>query len=184
MSGYLEEKKCILLIFKEYPPKLNEGNTATGLDGENITRTYVTFSYDDGKTWTAKRDITAEVKLPVATGYATGPGVGIRVEKGKDKGRILIPVNVSGGRDGWFNYLVYSDDLGESWNILEGRSSYGTNESQIVEIAENEFIVNARCHKFEGSIHDRPVNWGPWNFPALTKYRGFIPVNKIGRAHV
>ena len=179
-SVYVEELNRILVLFQEYPPKMNEASTRPGLKGKFITRTYITYSDDNGLTWSKKKDITNEVKQPEATGYATGPGAGIRVTAGPDKGRILIPVNVSGGKNGWYNYLVASDDLGKSWHILPQQSDYGTNESQVVQLGETSFALNARCHRFEGIEVDQPFNWSPWNFSKVTRYRAMIPVNISG----
>lgn len=182
-SLYIKENNRILIIFQEYPPKMNEALTDAGYKG-NITRTYITYSEDDGLTWSEKRDITKQVKQPMATGYASGPGTAIRVTTGPDKGRILVPLNVSGGSDGWFNYLISSDDLGENWKIVEGKSEYGTNESQIVQISETEFLINARCHRYPGNEIKSPTEWNPWNFSKVTRCRGCIPVQIKGEKAV
>lgn len=173
---FVKELNRILVLFQEYPPKKHEGVTSTGVEGDNITRFYVIYSDDNGESWSVKRDITRQAKLPEATSYASGPGIGIRVNVGPDKGRILIPVNVSGGKLGWFNYLIASDDLGNSWHILPGRSDYGTNESQLIQVSETEFLINARCHRFEGQDKTAPVDWNPWNFEKVTHWRGEISV--------
>lgn len=179
-SVYIEEQNRIIILYQEYPPKLDEGKASAGLEGGSITRTYVSVSDDGGETWQPRRDITREVKLPNATGYASGPGIGIRVASGPDKGRIIIPLNASGGKDGWFNYLVYSDDKGETWHQLPGRSSYGTNESQIVQVSDTGFLINARCHRFPGNETIAPAGWNPWNFGKVTRFRGMIPVGING----
>ncbi|MEG2276251.1 MAG: sialidase family protein [Odoribacter sp.] len=176
---YVEEKNRIILLFQEYPPKLNESNTGKGTEGENICRVYITYSDDRGETWTPKKDITKQMKWPMIGGFASGPGVAIRVVCGPDKGRILVPLNVSGGSQGWFNYLAYSDDLGESWGILPGRSTYGTNESQVVQVSDSGFFVNARCHRFSGDEVKTPAGWNPWNFGKVTRFRGMIPVTIV-----
>lgn len=176
---YISERNRVIIMYQEYPPKLNEGSASSGFDG-NITRTYISVSDDGGKTWQPKRDITKQAKQPDATGYASGPGIGIRVMAGQDKGRIIIPLNASGGKDGWFNYLVYSDDLGDSWNILPGHSSYGTNESQIIQVSDTEFLINARCHRFPGDDIKAPAGWNPWNFDKVTRFRGMIPLTIQG----
>lgn len=177
---YVEELNRIVLLYQEYPPKSNEGKASAGLEGEHITRTYISVSDDGGETWQPGRDITQEVKRPLSTGYATGPGIGIRVASGSNKGRIIIPLNASGGKDGWFNYLVYSDDRGETWHQLPGHSSYGTNESQIVQISDTGFLINARCHRFPGDEIMAPAGWNPWNFGKVTRFRGMIPVTING----
>mgnify|MGYP000090866534 FL=1 len=174
---YVEEKSRIILMYQQYPPKQSEGSTQTGFEGDNICRVFISFSDDGGNTWSPKKDITLQAKLPSVTGFASGPGCGIRVVSGPDKGRILMPFNVSGGSNGWFNYLVYSDDLGETWNILPGHSSYGTNESQVVQLSDTCFMVNARCHRFPGEEAKAPYGWNPWNFSEVTRCRGEIPVS-------
>lgn len=177
---YIAEKKSILLMFQEYPPKQHEGSTQTGVEGDGICRIYTVWSDDGGTTWSPKKDITRQAKIPAVTGFAFGPGIAIRVVSGPDKGRILVPVNASGGKDGWFNYLTYSDDLGENWGILPGQSSYGTNESQVIQVSDTEFCFNARCHRFPGDELKAPEGWSPWNFSKVTRYRAMIPVGIKG----
>ncbi len=181
---YVEEINRILLVFQDYTAKLNEGSAKTGLEGKGITHTFIIHSDDNGKTWSSMKDITKEVKISNATGYCSGPGIGIRVVGGENNGRIILPFNVSGGADGWYNYLCYSDDLGETWKVMEGKSNYGTNESQVVQLSSNDFLINARCHKARRQLETKPKDWNPWNFPDVTKARGFIPVNIINEKAV
>ena len=48
---------------------------------------WITRSRDDGATWTAPVEITAQTKRPEWTWYATGPGNGIQLRSG----RLVIP---------------------------------------------------------------------------------------------
>lgn len=170
---YVKENNETIVVFQKYPPKQNEGISTTGVEG-NVTTIQLVRSRDNGDTWSEMEDITRQVKHPKVTSQASGPGVGIRVLAGDNKGRILIPFNAVGGQDGWYNYLVYSDDLGRNWGILEGRSQYATNESQVVQISDDEFMVNARCHRFVGTEDRAPNGWNPWNFAKVTRARGEI----------
>src|SRR5262245_42996813 len=52
---------------------------------------FVTHSTDEGRTWAAPVQITAQVKKPGWTWYATGPGVGIQLRHGPHRGRLVIP---------------------------------------------------------------------------------------------
>src|SRR5207249_2425905 len=73
------------------------------------TRTvWVTWSEDDGVTWKEPRDITTYVKKPQWAWYATGPGIGIQIEHGEHKGRLVIPCDhvVRGGGEGAGNAHV------------------------------------------------------------------------------
>ncbi|MDI5981662.1 exo-alpha-sialidase [Amycolatopsis magusensis] len=79
-------------------------------------------SDDDGRTWSAPRDIGAQVKRPEWTAwYASGPVHGIQLEKGPHAGRLVFGVNAetARGTDSVENHatLVYSDDHGDNWKI-------------------------------------------------------------------
>lgn len=54
-------------------------------------RVFVTFSDDHGASWSPPREITATVKLPEWGWYATGPVHSIQLERGKHKGRLVVP---------------------------------------------------------------------------------------------
>ena len=65
---YVDELDRILMVFQEYKAKLDEGSARTGLDGDGITRSYIIHSDDQGKTWSAMRDITKQIKIEEASG--------------------------------------------------------------------------------------------------------------------
>ena len=63
-----------------------------GIDGPGVQKCYLVASDDDGQTWSKPRDITAMVKRPKRTeSFASGPGVGIQLQTGPNKGRLIIP---------------------------------------------------------------------------------------------
>lgn len=84
---------------------------------------WMSYSDDDGKTWSAPRDITSGVRKDWMKFLGTGPGTGIVLRTGKHKGRILIPVyttnNVSHLNGSQSSRLIYSDDHGETWHAGE-----------------------------------------------------------------
>jgi sialidase-1 len=99
-------------------------------------------SADDGATWSAPVEITAAVKRPDWTWYATGPGVGIQTSKG----RLVIPANHAEAGTGIHrSHLFFSDDGGRSWR-LGASSDAGTNESQVVELTDGRLMLNMRNH--------------------------------------
>ncbi|MCY0616966.1 sialidase family protein, partial [Klebsiella pneumoniae] len=53
---------------------------------------WMSYSDDDGKTWSAPQDITQMVKADWMKFLGVGPGTGIVLRNGPHKGRILIPV--------------------------------------------------------------------------------------------
>lgn len=108
------------------------------------TRTvWVTSSDDDGLTWSAPRDITTDVKDADWTWYATGPGVGIQLRDG----RLLIPCDhgVAISKD-YHSHVIYSDDHGLSWKIGGTVPDPATSESQVVELADGNVMINIRNH--------------------------------------
>jgi sialidase-1 len=99
-------------------------------------------SQDDGATWSTPVEITASVKAPDWTWYATGPGVGIQIRSG----RIVVPGNHAEAKSGIHrSHLFFSDDGGASWT-LGASSDPGTNESQVVELADGGLLLNMRNH--------------------------------------
>ena len=87
------------------------------------TRTvWVASSTDDGQTWAAPRDITADVKDPAWGWYATGPGTGVQLTRGPHRGRLVIPCDQK--NTGQFSHVIYSDDRGRTWK-LGGKTADG-----------------------------------------------------------
>ena len=73
----------------------------------------VTHSTDDGRTWSKPRDITADVKPKHWGWYATGPGVGIQLQRGPHQGRLVIPCDHREpleGRQATVSHCFFSDD--------------------------------------------------------------------------
>ena len=80
------------------------------------------YSDDDGLTWSAPKDISAQASLPGwDSWYASGPVHGIQLTIGAHAGRLVFGVNAetSNGISPIANHaaLIYSDDHGDSWHI-------------------------------------------------------------------
>ena len=149
----------VLLMYQHFPAGYHARASGTkikllspGIKGKTISRTLVTHSDDDGKTWSKPRDVTAGTKRPKMNSTASGPGVGIVLRRGEHKGRILMPTN-----EGWWEgktrffgvYAAYSDDGGETWKC--GQAAPNTdasngNEVQMVELADGSVLLNSRSH--------------------------------------
>ncbi len=104
------------------------------------------YSDDDGHTWSERREVTESVKDPSWGWYATGPGVGIQIEKGPFKGRLVIPSDHRVGNMG--SHMMYSDDHGLTWHYSE-RILPGCNECQVVELIDGRLMNNARTYGIE-----------------------------------
>src|SRR5262245_44415407 len=138
---------------------------------------FMMSSNDDGRTWTKPREITADVKLKDWNWYATGPGNGIQLMRGKYKGRLVIPCDHRVGankddKDNWDkagrSHIIYSDDHGQTWK-LGGATDFGMNECAVVELADGTLMLNSRSYRGKAC---RGIS--------LSKDGGA----KIGRAHV
>ncbi|SNK97540.1 SIALI-17 repeat-containing surface protein [Streptococcus pneumoniae] len=89
----------------------------------NTSYLWMSYSDDDGKTWSAPRDITPGLRKDWMKFLGTGPGTGIVLRNGPHKGRILIPVyttnNVSPLDGSQSSRVIYSDDHGKTWHAGE-----------------------------------------------------------------
>jgi sialidase-1 len=113
-------------------------------------RVYVLYSDDNGQNWSKPREITKDVKKDKWRWYATGPGVGIQLQYGKNKGRLVMPCDFSfqysDPNKNYGSHIVYSDDHGKTWRI-GGVVSGGTNECQVVECIDGSLILNMRTQR-------------------------------------
>ena len=85
---------------------------------------WMSYSDDDGKTWSAPQDITPMVKADWMKFLGVGPGVGITLRTGPYKGRIVVPVYTT-NRTNHLNgsqssRIIYSDDHGKTWHMGGG----------------------------------------------------------------
>lgn len=113
---------------------------------KDTRRVFVLFSDDDGINWSSPREITASVKDPAWTWYATGPCHAVQLQKGKHKGRIVVPCDYgefTGKGSVYHSLLIYSDDGGESWHT-GARSPVGGNESTVAELSDGSVMLNMR----------------------------------------
>lgn len=146
---------------------------------------WISHSTDDGKSWTPPEDITRSTKKPGWGWYATGPGVGIQLQHGPHKGRLIIPCDHSYAdpqgslRHGTYEYgshVIYSDDHGHSWH-LGGRITPKVNECQLVELADGNgtLLMDMRAYferhcRAQSISYDGGTSWTvPKDVPALVE---------------
>ena len=92
---------------------------------------WLSYSDDDGKTWSVPRDITPMVKQDWMKFLGVGPGTGIVLHTGEHAGRIIVPTystnygsHLQGSQSA---RLIYSDDHGVTWQMGEA-----VNDNRIV----------------------------------------------------
>ena len=134
------------------------GNTCPVLDRDTATIflfmtrdndvVYVAESRDDGKTWSKPRNVTDQTKKPAWGWYATGPGIGIQLARGRHKGRLVIPCDHRATKDRSgpsYSHMIYSDDHGKTWKLGQAVGPH-SNECQVAELSDGRLIVNCRNH--------------------------------------
>jgi sialidase-1 len=122
--------------------------------GTSNNQTWVRYSDDNGRTWSAARDITRSARDYDHWGAMfVGPGGAIQARDG----RLLIPAAAKfdqyaiwatvNGFHGTLNvlraYVLSSDDHGESWRRGALTQAF-TNENQLMELAGGTVMMDAR----------------------------------------
>ena len=148
-----------------------------GYGGAKNVRMYLIWSDDDGRTWSAPREVTRQMRRETAIAVGS-PGTGLQLSRGSHSGRIIFPNYefhpVGNGRTRTLNSISYSDDGGKTWQ-LSGPIDNGPDpgyggEAQIVELADGSILMSARS---EGSSQpyrrltisrDGGVTWSPERF--------------------
>ncbi|HFZ9719406.1 TPA: exo-alpha-sialidase [Streptococcus agalactiae] len=81
---------------------------------------WMSYSDDDGRTWSSPRDITASLRRRGMKFLGIGPGKGIVLKWGPHAGRIIIPAYSTNWkshlRGSQSSRLIYSDDHGQTWH--------------------------------------------------------------------
>lgn len=143
-----------------------------GYDGPHSSRTLLQWSDDGGATWTPPIDVTRQTKRPAPIiSTASGPGIGIVLERGDHAGRVIIPTN-----EGWweedgriFNvFACYSDDNGRSWaygDVAPRGDGLMGDEVQMAERADGSVLLNSRTsfgnRRLTAHSTDGGATWSP-----------------------
>ena len=112
---------------------------------KDTRRVFILKSTDDGRTWSAARDITKDTKKDDWTWYATGPVNGIQIQRGKYKGRLVIPCDhIEAASKKYYSHAIYSDDGGETWKLGNSTPQDQVNECTIAELSGGNLMLNMR----------------------------------------
>lgn len=126
--------------------------------GHGSAHVWYRASTDDGAKWSAPVEITSSVKLPSWGNYGTGPGHGLQLTDGPQKGRIFIPAfhtegqpraDQSEGRA----HSFFSDDHGQTWKLGATVAWPATSESTAAQAGDGSVVMNSRDES--GSSHAR-----------------------------
>lgn len=149
----------------------SSGNGLWHSNKDNLMRMNVSKSTDNGKTWSAPRDITSQIygkecPDPVRAAWFGAFAASGRALQLKD-GRIMFAIAARltsdwGGR--LSNYACYSDDGGETWSVSENAADPNGDEAKLIELNNGDVLMSIRnrdkgTRKFCIS-KDRGVTWG------------------------
>lgn len=153
----------------------NTGNVICIFNGNNgfapstpsdPSRQYISISKDNGETWSEPRDITYmlygdECENPERKewlGMFTTSGGALQLRSG----RIIAVGDVRKKNvQGAFNYAVYSDDGGETWDVgISGCPVVG-NEAKVVELNNGDVMMNirGRPYRYLSISHDKGLTF-------------------------
>ncbi|WP_406132054.1 exo-alpha-sialidase [Streptomyces sp. NBC_00989] len=151
---------AIVLVTSYNSGTVTEGQIMRGeVTPEQSRRVFVQRSWDDGRSFTAPRDITGEVKPPSWRWYATGPGHAVALTRGVHAGRLVVPANHSAapaagstdtGQEAKYygGHDLYSDDGGETWHLGFVDATYdrvdNANESSATELPDGRLYFSSR----------------------------------------
>ena len=138
-----------------------------GTASERI-QVWVCHSDDDGKTWSAPREITDEVQPDSMLWYATGPGSGLQIQEGPYAGRMVIASNHTLKGDKRYRaHSIYSDDGGMHWQMGGIVPGVDINEGEVAEGMNGQLVINLRnfnlSHRFRrvAMSEDGGQSWTP-----------------------
>lgn len=137
-----------------------------------IVPTIIT-STDGGDTWSTPRTLTNELYQTTYTegavqGSFAGSGRGLMLQRQKDKqlnGRIMFAMShrfIVNGKRSIQEYIIYSDDEGNTWKFSTQSAYNGGDESKLVELADGTVMISVRQSGQRGynTSTDGGVTWG------------------------
>ena len=135
-------------------------------------KVYQTSSDDGGKTWERPKEISdliydapykdASAKLQ-GVFVTSGKGLCLKHQKRKSaNGRIMFAMVCKFSEWPYYNYIVYSDDNGKTWNVSKHSVFEGGDEAKLVEERDGTVIISTRRSGERGFnvSHDGGLTWG------------------------
>ncbi|MEM9823923.1 MAG: sialidase family protein [Bacteroidota bacterium] len=108
-------------------------------------RIYLTYSEDEGKTWSKRKEMTNQVKKSHWTYYGLGYTSALQLRHPPFTDRILIAAyHGEAGTDSNYVHLIYSDDFGQNWQIGADLHQGGINETELLELDDGRIYLTIR----------------------------------------
>ena len=132
--------------------------------------TFIITSTDGGETWTAPKSLFETVynhsySEGQVLGTFAGSGRGILLKNQANpsrNGRIMFAMSHRFSNTGIQEYIIYSDDEGETWNFSQESAYSGGDESKLVELADGTIMISVRQSGNRGfnTSTDGGITWG------------------------
>ena len=156
----VDQKTGTVVLLATHNPGTANEKQISGKKATASRTVWLLQSTDDGSTWSKPLDITASVKDRLWGWYATGPGVGIQIQQGRHKGRLVIPCDHSSDApdsadgSGFIRgaHVIYSDGRGKNWH-LGGVVRPDMNECQVVELADGKGTLMLSMRNYLNQKH-------------------------------
>ena len=164
----------------------NTGNDSAPLQVLKTCYLWLTYSDDNGETWSNPVNISGMVKEDWMKFCGTGPGFGIEIQNGEHAGRLVFPIYYTNNSGFQSSACIYSDDGGVTWqrgmspNDARG-GDYGDSEnpnfsqqlteSQIIELNSGNLLQFMRNTGGSGLVAvSRSTDGGAtWTAPVNTQ---------------
>lgn len=164
----------------------NTGNDSAPLQVLKTCYLWLTYSDDNGETWSNPVNISGMVKADWMKFCGTGPGFGIEIQNGEHAGRLVFPIYYTNNSGFQSSACIYSDDGGVTWhrgmspNDARG-GNYGDSEnpnfsqqlteSQIIELNSGNLLQFMRNTGGSGLVAvSRSTDGGAtWTAPVNTQ---------------
>jgi sialidase-1 len=141
----------------------------------------VSYSDDDGKTWTAPKELTSQLGFTTAPNWLiTGPGHGLILTRGAHAGRLVSGMSYTSGTSN-VGALIYSDDQGVTWHrgatdIEPDKTTMNPQEINVTELADGSIYAAAR--------NNRDVDQARWCDNGGTNNRAYAVSSDGGQTFV
>ena len=135
----------------------------------NTCYLWMTYSDDDGLTWSLPKDITPYVKADWMTFFGLGPGAGVQLQSG----RLMFTtycMDAKNSVDRFSSFNVYSDDDGETWH--RGASPNDRSETENAENSTRQLNESCIVELNNGHLIQFMKNSSPEVAMAVSKTQG------------
>lgn len=152
-------------IFLFYAASVRQGifgsHTGNDENDPDIHQADVSYSDDDGLTWTQRR-LTKAIKRPEWVSLFASSGAGIQLRHGPHAGRLLQQYAVRIGTT-FYAASAISDDHGATWR-MGGLVGPGADENKVVELSDGRVMLNSRAtpHRKIAFSNDGGEMWTGW----------------------